>query len=100
MATEKVILKLPSSLVQLEKLTTPELWAEARGEMSEDHITRYDALLEARNSGDLDSSGRQELAELHEEADFLMFRKAYAALLLQWRGERIPSLSDLERPGA
>jgi hypothetical protein len=25
-----------------------------------------------------------------------MFRKAYAAVLLKWRGERIPTLAELE----
>jgi hypothetical protein len=29
------------------------------------------------------------------EADRLMFRKAYAAVLLKWRGERIPTLAEL-----
>jgi hypothetical protein len=29
-----------------------------------------------------------------------MYRKAYAALLLRWRGERIPSLTELEAESA
>ena len=33
---------------------------------------------------------------LAQEADLLALRKAYAAVLLKWRGHRLPSLAELE----
>lgn len=36
------------------------------------------------------------LRECRARADQLMFEKAYAAVLLKWRGEHVPSLADLE----
>ena len=36
------------------------------------------------------------LRECRARADQLMFEKAYAAILLRWRGEHEPSLADLE----
>ncbi|MCE7937909.1 hypothetical protein DCC79_06805 [bacterium] len=59
-------------------------------------MERYDALLEANTAGTLDDAGRDGLRELRLKADRLMFEKAYAALLLKWRGQHVPSLADLE----
>jgi len=53
-------------------------------------------LLSQHATKTLDTAGEKELAHLRTEADQLMFRKAYAALLLKWRGERIPSLAELD----
>jgi hypothetical protein len=43
----------------------------------------------------LNKAEQVEWEALQLEADSLMFRKAYAALLLKWRGERIPAVADL-----
>jgi hypothetical protein len=33
---------------------------------------------------------------LRQKADQLMLRKAYAYVLLKWRGHRLPTLAELE----
>lgn len=83
-------------LAALELLTTAELWQQMNARLDEQRIARYDALLAANAARPLSGDERQDLAILRAEADRLMFRKAYAAVLLKWRGERIPTLADLE----
>ncbi len=83
-------------LATLETLSTDDLWQQMRARLAPERLVRYDTLLAANAAGMLDDAGRQELAKLRAEADRLMFRKAYAALLLRWRGERVPTLTELE----
>jgi hypothetical protein len=85
-----------ADLAALEMLPTAALWQQMHAELPLDRLNRYDALLEANAACTLSTIGRQELAVLRAEADRLMFRKAYAALLLKWRGERIPTLTEFE----
>ena len=63
-------------------------------------ITRYDQLLAANSEGALTDTERAELSGLLRAAEQLIYCKAYAALLLRWRGERIPSLTELEAESA
>ena len=83
-------------LAALETLSTADLRQQMHARLDRAQLARYDELLAAKASGALDTSGQQELKALRAEADRLMFRKAYAALLLRWRGEHVPSLSELE----
>lgn len=91
---------MPAAMQQelgtLEKLSSTALRQQMSDEFSPDALQRYDELLAASTAGILDDVGRQELIRLRGEADRLMYRKAYAALLLKWRGERIPTLAELE----
>ena len=80
----------------LETLPTSALRQQMRAELAPESLDRYDNLLAANTDGTLDEAGREELARLRTEADRLMFRKAYAAVLLKWRGERVPTLAELE----
>jgi hypothetical protein len=83
-------------LASLESLPTPVLRQQLHATVDHRKLARYDDLLDANAADTLDVAGRQELAALRAEADRVMFRKAYAALLLKWRGERIPTLAELE----
>ena len=80
----------------LEKLPNMDLYREVNAVMLPQLVTQYDALLEANAADKLDDAGRQALTDLRLAGDRLMFRKAYAALLLKWRGQRVPALSDLK----
>ena len=84
-------------LHELEQFSTSSLWSVMHEMMSEEKQSRYDTLLAFKSNGDLEPPEREELSELRTEADRLMFRKAYAALLLKWRSERIPALGGLEQ---
>lgn len=56
-------------------------------------------LQDKRRHGALTKTEVEQLARLHQNADELMLRKAYAAVLLKWRGHRLPTLADLEASG-
>ena len=81
-------------LASLESLPTVVLRQQLRTLVDPGQLARYDVLLDANAAGALDAAGQQELAALRADADRVMFRKAYAALLLKWRGERIPTLVE------
>jgi len=89
-----------AELAGLESLSTEALWQAFRAELPAPRITRYDQLLAMSAAGGLNDTERAELSELRRGGDQLMYRKAYAALLLRWRGERIPSLTELEAESA
>ncbi len=85
-----------AELATLETLSTDHLRQEVYATIDPDQLTRYDALLAANTDGSLDQAGQEDLAMLRMQADRLMFRKAYAALLLKWRGERVPTPAEIE----
>jgi hypothetical protein len=89
-----------AELAGLESLSTAVLWQQFRARMPAPQLTRYDQLLAENSAGTLTDAGRDELAQLRQAADQLMYRKAYAALLLRWRGERFPSRTELEAESA
>lgn len=93
---------LPSSfqddLARLESLPNDELRLQMNAQAQPDWVERYDDLLAVSDARTLTEVEVQELTTLRREGDLLMYRKAYAALLLKWRGEHVPSLADLEKP--
>jgi DNA-binding helix-hairpin-helix protein with protein kinase domain len=52
-------------------------------------------LLERQQRGSLTAAEREQLADLQQKADLVMLRKARAAVLLRFRGKRIPTLAEL-----
>lgn len=92
--------ELPSALQpllgQMESWSTEALRKQLYARVDEQTLDRYDALLAQNSTGELTPDKRQEMDDLRHQNDLIMFRKAYAALLLKWRGERIPTLNELE----
>lgn len=84
-------------LSKLESLPNNALEKQMRATISPKVLERYDTLLEANATRELDKREKQELAMLRYQADLLMYRKVYAAVLLKLRGQRIPTLAELER---
>lgn len=83
-------------LAQMEAWPTDALRQQLFLRVAEEILDRYDDLLAQNAAGGLTEYERQELDDLRRQNDLIMFRKAYAALLLKWRGERIPTLAELE----
>ena len=54
-------------------------------------------LLQQQETSALSAADQQELDELQEQADLVMLRKARAAVLLRFRGHRLPTLAELGR---
>jgi hypothetical protein len=87
-----------ADLRALSRLSDGMLWQIARSEMNADRVAAYEALLERNQRGELDDVDKVRLSTLREEADPLMPRRSFAYALLKWRGQRIPTLSELQSP--
>lgn len=84
------------ALLQLEALNADELWQVERSTFPPDQVERYRLLREQRRAGTLNAEEQTTLEQLAQAADLLTLRKAYAAVLLKWRGHRLRSLTDLQ----
>jgi len=87
---------LQSDLWALNTLSDNILWGIARSELDEDKTVLYEDLLIRNQNDSLNEEEGGTLLSLRKEADMLMFRRSYAYALLKWRGNRIPTLSDLQ----
>ncbi len=88
--------QMRDDLLELESLSDDELWQVARRVASAEQIEEHHRLLEKNSAGTLTDAERAQLERLRKEADRLMVRKAYAYVLLKWRGYRLPTLAELE----
>lgn len=84
-----------NALVMLEELSDDDLWNAMRSTFSGEPHAQFIALREKARAGTLSEHEHVRLDALREEADLVMLRKAYAALLLKWRGHRLPTLAEL-----
>ncbi len=80
----------------MEKLANGELWAIARSTVDEKSQRKLRRLLKKNSLATITKSEQDLLTDLSSSADQVMLKKAYALLLLKWRGQRIPSLAELE----
>ncbi len=81
---------LRDALQKMERLRDDELWKLAHAAFPEEGYARLTSLREQRRDGTLDAGERAELDQLLQEADLLTLQKAYAAVLLKWRGTSTP----------
>jgi predicted transcriptional regulator len=75
---------------ELDRYTDEALWTVWRSVLSAEHDARHDALLALSGDRELTDMEQAELAELREEADRLLLRRAQAGALLRWRGHAVP----------
>lgn len=85
-----------AALVQLEALSDGELQQVVRERLSVADGEQFEQLRAQRRAGQLTVAEAQRLRDLTEYADLLMLRKAYAGVLLKWRGQPVPAPADLE----
>jgi hypothetical protein len=83
-------------LAHLETLPSEALHEQMWAVLRPENVTCYETLQAIRAERGLTEAEQQQWESLRLEADRLMFRKAYSAVLLKWRGERIPTLAELE----
>jgi hypothetical protein len=93
---EDVPAAFQADLAHLETLPSEALHEQMRALLRPENVTCYETLQAIRAERGLTKAEQQQWESLRLEADRLMFRKAYAAVLLKWRGERIPTLAELE----
>jgi len=84
------------TLTALEDLSDDELWQIARSTFPEAQYEQFAELREQRRAGTIMPDEQVTLDRLTQEADLMTLRKAYAAVLLKWRGHRLPALAELE----
>ncbi len=84
-----------SDVYPLLQMTDTELRSEAQRQFPDKLWGEYEALLERKKERPLTMEEQARLDMLRREADVLMFRKGYAAVLLKRRGYRIPTLAEL-----
>ena len=93
---EAIPARFRADLQIMQQFADDELWRIARSVVVPKDQRRYWRLLRKNSSAALSIRERQTLTELRATADKIMLQKAYAYLLLKWRGYRIPTLTELE----
>ena len=89
--------ELVEELAQLENLDDDSLWQVVVSRVPAAQQRELDRLLRKNQAGTLSEQEQQKLDWLQREADRVMLRKARAAVLLRFRGRRLPTLEELRR---
>jgi hypothetical protein len=93
---------LPSPLQEelrtLEHLDDDTLWQTARSQLPPARQRLYSHLLAKQSQGTLTVQEKETLHSLGEQARLLTLKAAHAYMVLKWRGHRIPTPEDLQRP--
>jgi hypothetical protein len=84
-------------LVALESLDDQALWRVMLETVSLDQQHQLHDMLLRNQAGGLTESEHEQLAVLQQQADLVMLRKARAAVLLRFRGKRVPTLAELSQ---
>ena len=92
---EMVPAEYRAELEGLEDLGEDELWRIARSRPAAAEQRRLERLLVKNERGELTDPERRALDELRYDGDRRMLRRSYAALLLKYRGHRVPNLEEL-----
>ncbi len=88
---------LTSDLIALEQLDDNALWQVMLSRVSTAQQRRLNSLLRKNKTARLTPTERARLEQLQSEADRIMLRKARAAVLLRFRGRRLPTLAELRK---
>jgi hypothetical protein len=88
--------EIMDELVQLETLDNEALRQVLLEFISPDQQEVLQELLDKKREDSLSVKEQEELTQLHKEAEKIMLRKARAGVLLRFRGQRLPTLAELE----
>jgi hypothetical protein len=89
---------LRKELSALEQLDDEALWQMAQGQLSLARQRLYSRLLTKNSQGTITAQEKNTLQALGDEARLLTLKKAHAALVLRWRGHRVPTSEALQKP--
>jgi hypothetical protein len=87
-------------LVALESLDDQTLWRAILETVPLDQQHQPHDLLLCNQAGMLTDAEREQQAILQQQADLGMLRKGRAAVLLRFRGKRVPTLAELSQLAA
>lgn len=85
-------------LVRLESYDNHALWQVMFETLPNEQANEIETLLQHQQVGTITASQAQRLDELQRAAGRVMLRKARAAVLLRFRGHRIPTPRELSSP--
>jgi hypothetical protein len=83
-------------LIQLETLDNETLRQALLEFITPAQQETLETLLDKNREDSLTTEEQAELTKLHKEAERIMLRKARAGVLLRFRGQRLPTLGELE----
>jgi len=89
--------ELVDELVELESLDDESLRQVMVSRVPAAQQRELERLLRKNQAGTLTEQEREKLDQRQREADRVMLRKARAAVLLRFRGHRLPTLEELRR---
>lgn len=92
--------ELIADLTALETLDNESLWQVMKETVPSETQADLSGLLERRQRDPmtpLTNAEQERLASLQQQADLVMLRKARAAVLLRFRGKRLPTLAELDQ---
>ena len=84
-------------LIALESLDDQALWQVMLETVPRDQQHQLHDLLSRNQAGVLTASEHAQLVALQQQADLVMLRKARAAVLMRFRGKRVPTLAELSQ---
>lgn len=90
-------LDLAEELAELETQNSENLRQVLLETVLPDQQETLDSLLYRNQLGILTNAEQEQLTYLQRAADLVMLRKARAAVLLRFRGERLPTLTELRQ---
>jgi DNA-binding helix-hairpin-helix protein with protein kinase domain len=88
---------LIEALVALEMMDTPTLQQVLLEQVPVEQQRTIEALLRRNQAEQLTQAEQEQLTLLQQNADQVMLRKARAAVLLRFRGQRIPTVAELRQ---
>lgn len=89
--------EIAENLTAMEMLDDVALWQVLREILPAEQAAQLHELLAQRQAVFLTTEEEGKLAQLQRAADLIMLRKARAAVLLRFRGVRVPTLAELEQ---
>lgn len=89
--------ELIADLTALETLDNEALWQVMKETVPSETQADLSDLLERQQLDSLSTAEQERLASLQQQADLVMLRKARAAVLLRFRGKRLPTLAELDQ---
>ncbi len=84
-----------AELTELEQFSDEALWHHLVSQVTYAQQQQLTRLLSKKKAGKLTPDEQAEVNQLQHDADRLMLRKARAAVLLRFRGRRLPTLAEL-----
>ncbi len=88
---------LAEEITELENMDNDSLRHALYETVPADQQERLESLLQKNRTVVLSNADKKQLDALQKSADRVMLRKARAAVLLRFRGKRLPTLSELHK---